>query len=184
MEELTLQESILYNIYFEFQKTKYKDFDDIRALVLSKIFKDYCDFEEIKNFLGGELKDKRDKVFEQLGRTYRGYLQSNNFLNFTEPEINFLRQVSHLLVIIQTKEYINKFEKTFCKKMAKYNSIDETTRLKKVIKLIEENNTKYNFDEDNEKVVKEESKLDKIYELLLNQQKQIDELFTYYKKNK
>lgn len=161
--ELTIQEDILYNMYFEFQKlTSYKN---VAACVMYHIIKNYIDHPEIETIfkkIFGEIKyeyvkknKNNDKIFEMLGNEYqycisesqtatiREKMGTNTFLNFATLEIKFLSSLHHPLVIPNTKEELkNHIKLNEQSKHHKYfDEYERDTvginRLDKVIQLIE-----------------------------------------------
>lgn len=167
MSLLTIQEDILYNVYFEYQK--YSDFPTSQGVkikgpsfIMYLIVKLYIDNLELKptfvKLLGEEQmnyiqtsKNKED-IFISIGYQYqyiitrdlcvddKRKLGTDTFLDFNQFEINFLLGIGNPLVIPNTKQQINEYNEHNKGKGRKYNKYGQinTDRLTKVIQMIEE----------------------------------------------
>lgn len=206
MSMLTIQEDILYNVYFEYKKysnipTFQGDKLNDASFIMYLIVKLYINNIELKptfiGLLGDELfnylqtsKNKED-ILVSIGYQYqnimtttlsfvdRDKLGTDTFLNLNMFEIHFLLCSGHPLIIPNIKQQINEYV-NHSNKRVKINKDGpiNTERLMKVIKMIEkrEQDSYYTTPKDDAIDNSLIKKIDFITELLVKQQQEINEL--------
>jgi len=117
--KLTLEEQILYDIYFEFQDDEYLDCKNIEEKIIEYIFANYIDEEPVKKLLTTNEYDfikkskDREKIFRKLGeenshwlKDFRDKYDIIDKFNFSQEEIHYLKNINHPLVLPRTKDLI------------------------------------------------------------------------------
>lgn len=168
--DLKLEERILYDMYFEFQKDEYFDCKNIEEKIIEKIFEKYIDEESIRKMITENeynfIKKSKSpqKIFRKLGEEKSHFLKIINecekypiikFIDFSEYEIKFLLNINHPLILPRTidsnyKYYVNNIKELndlYKNELDNYYETKKRLMIRILNTEIEINNKIYSFDD-------------------------------------